>query len=225
MSISPASYIDHTVLKEQTTGSDVARVCMEAMNEHFVAVCIPPAFMPEAKRILNNSVVKVATVIAFPTGRGHWTAKVQEITGAMAMGADELDVVIDLEALHAGNMSYLEEEIMGCLAPIKAAGKVIKVIVESGVLSEKELLACCELYGRYDIDYMKTSTGFAKVGATVDAVKYMRAHLPAQMGIKAAGGIRTWAFAKELIEAGATRLGCSASMEIMNEYRKECKTG
>ena len=106
-----------------------------------------------------------------------------------------------------------------CLAPVYAQGKVMKVIVESGMLTDSELVQCCELYGNFEIDFLKTSTGYADNGATVHAVTLMRANLPRRIGIKASGGIRTFAFAKELINAGATRLGCSASMQIMKESR------
>jgi deoxyribose-phosphate aldolase len=216
-----ASYIDHTVLKDTTSIADVDQVCREAVLENFAAVCIPLKYVVEAKELLGDSMVKVATVIAFPHGTGHWSLKVKEIEDAIAKGADEVDMVIDINALKSGNLKYLEEEIRACLEPVLAAGKVIKVIVESGILTENELKACCEIYGNHKIHFMKTSTGFAKVGATVSAVQFMRANLPASMGIKAAGGIRNYQFAKELIDAGATRLGCSASMQIMKEFREE----
>jgi deoxyribose-phosphate aldolase len=135
------------------------------------------------------------------------------------MGADELDMVIDLCALKSGNLKQLDHEINACLKPVYAAGKILKVIVESGILTDGELETCCSIYGSYDIGFMKTSTGFADKGASVKAVKFMRAHLPERIGIKASGGIRSYSFAKELIDAGATRLGCSASMQIMREFR------
>jgi deoxyribose-phosphate aldolase len=214
-----AAHIDHTILKEGTTPAGVKQVCVEALSEKFAAVCIPPAFVADAKNWLGGPGVKVATVIAFPKGDGHWKIKVDEIKQALAQGADEVDMVISLYALKEGNLEYLALEITECLKPVRDANKVIKVIVESGMLTGAELKICCELYGKYKIDYMKTSTGFATAGATIEAVRLMRANLPADMGIKAAGGIRTYSFAMELIDAGATRLGCSASMEIMKEAR------
>jgi len=219
MSFNLASYIDHTILKQATTISEVDKVCLEASLENFVAVCIPPKYVSDAKKLLDGSNVKVATVIGFPLGFTATETKVKEIMEALAMGVDELDMVIDLCALKSGDWKHLEKEITECLKPIYAAGKVIKVIVESGILTDTELEACCELYSKYDIDYLKTSTGFSAKGVTTEAVKLMRAHLPQRIGIKASGGIRTYAFAKELIEAGATRLGCSASMQIMKESR------
>lgn len=146
-------------------------------------------------------------------------SKVQEIEEALAKGADELDMVIDLTALKSGNYKQLEYEIETCLKPVYSEGKVLKVIVESGILTKNELLECCRLYSNYDIDFMKTSTGFGSRGATVEAVRTMRANLPYRVGIKASGGIRTYQAALDLIEAGALRLGTSASVQIMKESR------
>lgn len=219
MAINLASYIDHTMLKPGATASDIDKLCVEASMAGFAAVCVPQRFVPGARKLLDNSRVKVATVIAFPYGYEEIEEKVAQIKEAIAMGADELDMVIDLRALKTGNWLQLRKEIEACLDPVFKAGKVIKLIVESGLLTDTELVACCELYSKYNIDYMKTSTGFATTGATVHAVKLMRANLPPRIGIKAAGGIRTYAFAKELINAGATRLGTSASLQIMKEFR------
>ena len=216
-----ASYIEHTVLKQTTTISEVDKVCLEASMENFLAVCIPPKYVSSAKKMLDGSNVKVVTVIGFPLGLSAKETKVKEIEEALKMGVDELDVVIDLGALKGGDWKHLEDEIKDCIKPIFAAGKVIKVIVESGILTANELLACCELYSKYDIDYMKTSTGYADKGVTLEAVRLMRANLPQKIGIKASGGIRTYAFAKELIQAGATRLGCSASIQLIKESRAD----
>jgi deoxyribose-phosphate aldolase len=214
-----ASYIDHTILKPATSLSEVDRVCVDASLENFAAVCIPPKYVYAARKLLDGSRVKVATVTSFPLGFGGIDIKVDEIKEVLAMGADEVDMVIDLCALKSGDWKHLEEEIAACLEPIYRAGKVIKVIVESGLLTDSELVACCRLYGRFDIDFMKTSTGYADKGASVHAVQVMREFLPPRISIKASGGIRTFAFAKELIDAGATRLGCSSSVQLMKEFR------
>lgn len=221
MAINLAAYIDHTVLKQATTISEVDRVCVDASMESFASVCIPPKYVLAAKKLLDGSRVKVSTVIGFPLGYTATDIKVREIEEALAMGADELDMVIDLCALKSGDWKHLENEVTACLEPIYAAGKVIKVIVESGMLTDSELMQCCKVYSNYNIDYMKTSTGYADRGATVHAVKMMRENLPNRIGIKASGGIRTFAFAKELIDAGATRIGSSASMQIMKEFRAQ----
>ncbi len=223
MSFNLATYIDHTMLKQTTSASEVDKVCVEASEEGFYAVCIPPKFVLDAKKLLKGSKVKVATVIGFPYGFNTIAEKVAEIEDAIKKGADEVDMVINLSALKSGDMKYLEDEIVACLKPVYESRKVIKVIVESGMLTDNELIAGCALYSNYDIDFMKTSTGYADKGASVHAVSIMRAHLPKRIGIKASGGIRSYQFAMELINAGATRLGCSASLLIMREAREAAK--
>jgi len=219
MSLNLASYIDHTILKQTTTHAEVDKLCVEASLENFAAVCVPPRYVPDVKKLLDGSRVKVSTVVGFPLGFNTLEVKVKEIEDALNMGVDEVDMVINLCSLKSGDWQYLENEIIACLAPVYAQHKTIKVIVESGMLTDSELVSCCKLYGNYEIDFLKTSTGYADNGATVHAVELMRANLPRRIGIKASGGIRNFAFAKELINAGATRLGCSASMQIMKESR------
>lgn len=213
MNIAP--YIDHTVLKPVTVSAEINKLCTEAQQFGFAAVCIPPPFIKLAHNLLKNSKVKTATVIGFPFGYSAVEAKIAEILLAMVDGADELDFVINLIALKNNDWQYLANEINHVMPLIKSREKTVKVIVESGVLTVDELKKCCELYGVAGIDYLKTSTGYAEKGATVEAVHLMRQHLPAHVQIKASGGIRTYQFAKELIEAGATRLGCSASVAIV----------
>ncbi len=219
MSINIASYIDHTILKQTTTLSEIDKLCVEASLENFVAVCVPPKYVPNVKKMLDGSKVKIATVIGFPLGFNTIEIKVKEIENAIDMGVDEVDMVINLCSLKSGDWKYLENEIAACLAPVYAKGKVIKVIVESGMLTDGELISACQLYSNYEIDYLKTSTGYADNGATVHAVALMRANLPQRIGIKASGGIRNYAFARELVNAGATRIGCSSSMQIVKESR------
>lgn len=219
MSIDLASYIDHSLLKQTTTIAEVDKLCVEASMAGFAAVCIPPKYVAGAGKLLESSKVKVATVIGFPLGYNSTEVKVREIEEAIRMGADELDMVIDLCALKSGDWKQLEKEIELCIKPIYDAGKAIKVIVESGMLTDNELLACCKLYGQHEIDFLKTSTGFSGTGATIHAVDIMRKNLPDRIGIKASGGIKSYAFAKDLIDAGATRLGCSASLQIMKEFK------
>lgn len=219
MSFNLAAYIDHTILKPTATAADVDKVCVEASIAGFAAVCIPPKYVHSAKKLLDSSRVKVATVIGFPLGFNAIDVKVAEIEDAINSGADEVDMVIDLCAIKSGDFEHLKKEIEACLVPVYTAGRIIKIIVESGMLTDTELLECCKLYGKYNIDYMKTSTGFSGTGATVHAVKLMRENLPSRVSIKASGGIRTYAFAKDLIDAGATRLGTSASLQIMKEFK------
>lgn len=210
-------YIDHTILKPTTLIADVEKLCAEAKEYGFAAVCIPPPFVKIAKALLMGTDVKVATVIGFPFGYSAIEAKLAEILLAMVDGADELDVVVNIVAIKNNDWQLISNEINHIMPVVKSKGKIIKIIIESGVLTKDELLKCCELYGAAGIDYLKTSTGYAEKGATVEAVRTMRQNLPSHVQIKASGGIRSYEFAKELIDAGATRLGCSASVAIVNE--------
>lgn len=214
-----ATYIDHTLLKPVCSSADINKLCREAIEFGFAAVCVPPFVVKQTVRALNSSPVKTATVIGFPMGYSSLDAKLSEIQDAIVDGADELDTVINLIALKNGDWSYLEKEMQHQVALIHEKGKIIKVIVESGVLSRDELIRCCNLYGKMGIDYMKTSTGYAEKGASVSDVQLMRSELPPGVKIKASGGIRHYPFAKELIEAGASRLGCSASLQIVEEEK------
>ncbi len=210
-------YIDHTILKPVTVIAQIKNVCAEAKQYEFAAVCVPPLFVKKSKELLEDSEVKVATVIGFPFGYSAIESKLAEILLAIVDGADELDVVINFTAIKNNDWLYVANEINHLMPVIKKKDKVIKVIIESGVLTQDELLICCELYGAAGIDYLKTSTGFAEKGATLEAVKTMRENLPEHVKIKASGGIKTFEFANQLIAAGATRLGCSASVAIIEE--------
>jgi deoxyribose-phosphate aldolase len=220
MAIPVASYIDHTLLKATCRSADISQLCREAIEFKFAAVCVPPFLVKHAAEALKASPVKTATVIGFPMGYSSIDSKLSEIHTAIRDGADELDTVINLIALKNGDWSYLEKEILEQVELIHHEGKIVKVIVESGMLSKDELTRCCNLYGRLGIDYMKTSTGYAEKGASVSDVQLMRSELPAEVKIKASGGIRHYPFAMELIEAGADRLGCSASLQIVEEEKQ-----
>jgi deoxyribose-phosphate aldolase len=217
MAITIASYIDHTLLKATCRSSDIRQLCREAIEFKFAAVCVPPFLVKQAAEDLKGSQVKTATVIGFPMGYSSIDSKISEIHTAILDGADELDTVINLIALKNGDWSYLEMEMRQQVEIIHHKEKIVKVIVESGVLSKDELIHCCNLYGRLGIDYMKTSTGYAEKGASVSDVQLMRTELPVEIKIKASGGVRHYPFAKELIDAGADRLGCSASLQIVEE--------
>jgi deoxyribose-phosphate aldolase len=212
-----ASLIDHTVLKPTTSPADVKKVCSEALEYHFAAVCIPPPFVRTAKEALKDSNIKVATVVGFPFGYSAALAKLAEVKQALKDGADELDVVINLAAMKSGSWTYLQSEIELLIEPIHTAGKIIKVIIESGILTDDEIIRCCQIYAIAKVDFVKTSTGYAEKGATVEAVQLIRANLPSGIKIKASGGIKTFRFAQQLVNAGADRLGCSASIDIIKQ--------
>jgi deoxyribose-phosphate aldolase len=216
-----ASYIDHTLLKSTAARNDIEKLCTEAEKYHFAAVCVPPYYTQVAKALLPDNQVKVATVIGFPLGYSAITSKKEEIKQALDDGADELDVVICLAALKSGDWNYLEQEIKAVMHEVQGKDKIVKIIIESGMLSDEEIIRCCALYARYQVQFLKTSTGYAPRGATVEAVRLMKQQLPPEIRIKASGGIRTFEFANELIRAGASRLGCSAGIEIMEEASRQ----
>ncbi len=218
-----SSYIDHTLLKPETTAAQIEVLCQEAIGHHFAAVCLPPPFVRAARGLTRNTPVRVATVIGFPFGYSAVEAKVAEIVLALVDGADELDMVINITALKNNDWQYLAGEIGTILPIVRNSNKVLKVIIESGILTRQEIIQCCQLYGMAGVDYLKTSTGFAQQGATLEAVTLMREHLPASVKIKASGGIRTYDFAIQLIGAGADRLGCSAGVAILKGQPPEHK--
>ncbi|MEP7277036.1 MAG: deoxyribose-phosphate aldolase [Bacteroidota bacterium] len=215
-----ATFIDHTILKPTTTIGDIEKLCREAAEYGFAAVCVPPPFVQRAKTILDPVRTKVATVTGFPFGYSATEAKIAETVLAIVDGADELDMVINLVALRANDWAFLTKEIKLATELVHNKEKIIKIIIESGVLTNEEVIQCCNNFGPLGIDFMKTSTGYAEKGATVEAVQLMRSHLPESVGIKASGGIKTFAFAKELVAAGASRLGCSASVQIVKEQEE-----
>ncbi|MHA4808764.1 deoxyribose-phosphate aldolase [Flavitalea flava] len=223
-----ASYIDHTILKPTTSAEEISQICGEALECGFAAVCIPPPMVRQAVEMISDTrkkaaengngshqLVKVATVIGFPFGYSCVKAKLEEVEQAIADGADELDIVINLIALQKKEWEFLEWEMQSLTDRVHTYGKTIKVIIETGILPEAAIIRCCEIYSKIGVDFLKTSTGYAEKGATLETVRLMRQHLPPSISIKASGGIRQYAFARQLIEAGADRLGCSASLEIL----------
>jgi deoxyribose-phosphate aldolase len=220
-----ARYIDHTLLKPTATSDEIKKLCDEAALYGFAAVCVPPPLVRLAKKYLSGTDVKVATVIGFPFGYSVTAAKQAEAEQAISDGADELDMVINLIALKSGDTAYLSAEIKTITATAHQHQRLVKVIIESGILLADEIVLCCTLCAAAGVDFVKTSTGYAEKGASVEAVQLMRKHLPSTVQIKASGGIRTYAFAKELVDAGATRLGCSASVAIVTGEKESGNTG
>jgi len=220
-----ASFIDHTILKPTTTNEEVKKLCEEAIRYEFAAVCVPPPLVRNAKAVLKDSSVKVATVIGFPFGYSIAKAKIFEIQQSIEDGADELDVMINLVALKSNAWTYLESEIRYITEAIHKYNRLLKVIIETGVLTDTEIIRCCEIYAKSGVDFLKTSTGYAEKGASAEAVMLMRAHLPESVRIKASGGIKTYEFARQLVGAGADRLGCSASISIVQGEPEQDQKG
>lgn len=216
-----ASCIDHTVLKPDTTLADVEQLCREAMTYRFAAVCVPPLYVKTAVSLLIGSGVKTATVIGFPFGYSAIEAKLAEVVLAIVDGADELDMVINIAAVKNNDWQFIAGELNTILPVIRNKGKILKMIIETGMLTTDEIVKCCELYGAAGVDFLKTSTGYNGKGATTEAVRLMKQHLPPHVKIKASGGIRTYESARELILAGASRIGSSRSIDIVRESMDE----
>jgi deoxyribose-phosphate aldolase len=214
--MSIAKYIDHTILKPNTSSAEIKKICDEAMQCEFAAVCVPPYYVSNASQLLRGSKIKVATVVGFPFGYSHYTAKLAEAEQAIIDGADELDMVMNIAAFKENDFDHLKKEAEAIVSIKQKKRLTIKIILETGLLNNEEIIQCCNLYKDFAVDFLKTSTGYAEKGASVEAVALMRTHLPKHIQIKASGGIRNFQFAAALLEAGATRLGCSASVAIVN---------
>ena len=212
--INLASYIDHTLLKADATEAQICTLCAQAREFHFASVCVNPRWVALCAQELAGSGVKVCTVIGFPLGASVSAVKAAETRQAVADGADELDMVISVGDLKAGNNETVQADIRAVVRA--AAGKTVKVIIEACLLTDEEKTRACKLAMAAGADFVKTSTGFSAGGATVADVKLMRAVVGPNFGVKAAGGIRTREQALAMIEAGATRIGASAGISICN---------
>lgn len=210
-----AGMIDHTILKPEATPADVARVCEEALTHRFASVCVNSTFVPQVAQALRGSGVKVCTVVGFPLGAMSTAAKVCETEIALAQGAEEIDMVLAVGRLKAGELRAVEADIAAVAAVCRAHGALLKVILETALLTDEEKVTACQLAVSAGAHYVKTSTGFAKTGATVADVALMRRTVGPHIGVKASGGVRTYADAIAMIEAGASRIGASSSVAIL----------
>lgn len=206
------SYIDNTLLKQDATPEQIERICAESVELKCASVCVNPSYVPLVSKCLQGSGVKVCTVIGFPLGMNDSKVKAFEAALAAEQGADELDMVINVGRLKAGETDYVKSDIE---AVVKAsAGKLVKVIIETCLLTDEEKVTACRLAKEAGADYVKTSTGFSTAGATAQDVALMRKTVGPEMGVKAAGGIRDYDTAVAMIEAGATRIGASSGKKI-----------
>ena len=212
-----ASKIDHTILKADTSKEEITKLCDEAKQYGFAAVCVPPYWVRECKNQLRDSKVKIATVVGFPMGYSATPAKVEESRRAIDEGATEIDMVLNIIALKAGDYNYLKNELTSAGTIVQLRGGKLKVILETGLLTKDEIIKACELCSKLSVDYVKTSTGYIDKGATVEDIKLLRAHLPKNIKIKASGGVRDKATALAMIEAGADRIGTSSGVKIVTE--------
>ncbi|HFI0238406.1 TPA: deoxyribose-phosphate aldolase [Streptococcus suis] len=206
-------YIDHTILKPETTKEQVAQILAEAKEYDFASVCVNPTWVSFAAQELKDSDVKVCTVIGFPLGANTPALKAFETKDAIENGADEIDMVINIGALKSKNYDLVLEDIQAVVAA--SGDKLVKVIIETCLLTEEEKVKACQLSKEAGADFVKTSTGFSTGGATVEDVALMRKTVGPDMGVKASGGARSYEDAIAFIEAGATRIGASSGVAIM----------
>ncbi len=207
------AYIDHTILRADATQADIEKLCQEAKTYQFASCCVNSCYVPLVHRLLEGSGVMTCTVVGFPLGAMNTKAKAFETRQAIEDGADEIDMVLSIGALKEGRDAEVEADIR---AVVEAAqGRTVKVILETCLLTDEEIVRACKLSEQAGAHFVKTSTGFSTGGATVEAVSLMRKSVGAHVKVKASGGIRNRADAERMIEAGADRIGCSAGVQIV----------
>jgi deoxyribose-phosphate aldolase len=212
-----AKTIDHTLLRPDCTAADIEQLCQEARQQDFASACVPPCYVPLAARELSGSGVAVCTVIGFPLGYNSPRVKFREAEIALAEGATELDLVLNVSLLKSGNLDAVKAEVEDLADLVDVHDALLKVIIETALLTDAEIEVAARLCAEAGAHFVKTSTGFASRGASVADVELLRRVLPPSVRIKASGGIRTRALALALLAAGADRLGTSNSLVIMQE--------
>jgi len=220
-----ARLIDHTLLRPEATHADILQLCREALEHHFASVCVNAYWVPLAASQLAGSDVKVCTVVGFPLGATSTEAKVAETEAALRAGAQEIDMVLNIGALRGDDDRAVEEEIALVAAACHRGGAILKVILETALLNDDQKIVACRLSQMAGADFVKTSTGFSSSGATVPDVVLMRRAVGLEMGVKASGGIRTLDDLLKMLAAGATRIGASAGVKIVEAARATSRTG
>ena len=214
MSEEMSGYIDHTLLKPEATRADIIKLCREAVKYRFYSVCINPSYVLTAAGELQNTGIKVCAVVGFPLGATTTAVKAFEAAEAVDHGADEIDMVIQIGALKSGDRDYVLNDIAAVVRAAK--GRPVKVIIETGLLTEEEKVQACRLAEQAGAAYVKTATGFGPGGATIADIQLMRETIGPEVGIKASGGVRTAEIAREMIKAGAARIGTSSGPALVN---------
>jgi deoxyribose-phosphate aldolase len=210
-----ASFIDHTLLKPEASETEILKICSEAAEFHFKSVCVNPVWVKTVTRALKRSGVLTCSVIGFPFGATPSDVKAFEARGAMLDGADEIDMVINIAAARADDKGALVDDIAAVAEAVHAGGAILKVIIETALLSDAQKVLACEAAVEAGADFVKTSTGFNGGGATVEDVALMRRTVGPNVGVKASGGVRSLADAQAMIAAGATRIGASSGIAIV----------
>lgn len=214
-----AKFIDHTLLKPEATPAEIEKLCNEAKEYHFAAVCVNPPYVKQCAQILRDTDVDVAAVVGFPLGAHTTETKVFEAKQAVADGAKEIDMVINIGALKAKQVDLVRKDIKAVCDAAHAGGGIVKVIIEAALLTDDEKVRACQLSKEAGADFVKTSTGFGPGGATAHDVALMARTVGSELGVKAAGGIRNYEQAQAMIQAGATRIGASAGVKIVAEAK------
>jgi deoxyribose-phosphate aldolase len=220
-----AHLIDHTLLKPEASRDEIRKICLEALKFHFASVCVNPWNVSQAAEILRGSEVRVCTVVGFPLGATLPQVKVFEAEEAIKLGAQEIDMVINIGALKSGQNDAVEADIRGVVEASHRGGAICKVILETALLSTEEKVRGSLAAKNAGADFVKTSTGFSTGGATAEDVRLMRAVVGGEIGIKAAGGVRSLEDVQKMVEAGATRIGASASVKILEQARAGAPAG
>lgn len=214
-----AQKIDHTLLKAEATSEQIQKLCAEALEMNFYSVCLQPCHIPLAKSLLAGASVKICTVVGFPLGANSPSVKAFEAQEALRLGADEFDMVLNIGALKDKNRALVESDIKGVVQAVP--GKIVKVILETCLLTPDEIVEACELAKNARAHFVKTSTGFSTGGATLEIVRLMRRTVGVGMGVKASGGIRDYETLVKMIEAGANRIGTSSGVSLLKEGSSE----
>jgi deoxyribose-phosphate aldolase len=216
-----AALIDHTVLKPEAVRADILRVCAEAREYLFASVCVNPYWVPLVARELSGSGVKVCTVVSFPFGASSTESKAAETAAAIRMGAREIDMVMNVGAMRSGAVEDVQHDIAAVVEASHPSGAIVKVILETALLTNEQKVLACRLSQAAGADFVKTSTGFSSAGATVEDIETMRRTVGPAMGVKASGGIRTLEDFRKMVAAGASRIGASAGVQIVNASRAQ----
>ncbi|MDP9053041.1 MAG: deoxyribose-phosphate aldolase [Acidobacteriota bacterium] len=220
-----ARLIDHTILKPEAVREEVLQVCAEALQYEFASVCVNPFWTKTAASALKGSPVKVCTVAGFPLGATTTPVKVAESLAALRDGAEEIDMVINIGALRGGETEIVRSDIQGVVVASHGHGAIVKVIIETALLDDRQKTLACRISQDAGADFVKTSTGFSKAGATVPDVVLMRRTVGKSLGVKASGGVRTLADLQAMVAAGASRVGASAGVRIVEECARETVAG
>lgn len=215
-----AQMIDHSLLNPAFSRAELEAGCRMALDYEVASVCIQPYYLARCARLLGGSVVRPSTTVGFPHGGHSTSTKLAEVEQALTDGGTELDMVINIGKARSGDWKYVKQEIEALTSATHAGGAKIKVIFENAYLEDAEKIRLCEICGEIGVDWVKTSTGYAPTGATSADVKLMRQHSPARVQVKAAGGVRTLDALLEMRAIGATRIGASATAQILDECRK-----